>query len=149
MNLSYPFFPLSQSRLLLVLLATPGALLAQTVPPPPPASALSAPATAADAPILLPTVEVIATAEKNPLDVSFDPKAPVQPIPAHDGADALKTIPGVSVIRKGGIDGDPTFRGMAGSRLGVLLDGQMILGGCGARALLWARWLYVRLNCTL
>ncbi len=133
MNLSYPFFPSSQSRLLLVLLATPGALLAQTVPPPPPASALSAPATAADAPILLPTVEVIATAEKNPLDVSVDPKAPAQPIPAHDGADALKTIPGVSVIRKGGIDGDPTFRGMAGSRLGVLLDGQTILGGCGSR----------------
>ena len=133
MNFPYPFFPSSQSRLLLVLLATPGALLAQTVPPPPPASALSAPATAADAPILLPTVEVIATAEKNPLAVSFDPKAPVQPIPAHDGADALKTIPGVSVIRKGGIDGDPTFRGMAGSRLGVLLDGQTILGGCGSR----------------
>jgi iron complex outermembrane receptor protein len=37
------------------------------------------------------------------------------------------------VIRKGGTDGDPVFRGMAASRLGILLDGEMILGGCGMR----------------
>ena len=34
----------------------------------------------------------------------------------------LKSIPGFSVIRKGGTDGDPVFRGMSGSRLGILLD---------------------------
>ncbi|MCD8522917.1 MAG: TonB-dependent copper receptor [Saccharospirillaceae bacterium] len=67
------------------------------------------------------------------LTVSTDPKAPRQPVPAHDGADLLKNIPGFSVIRKGGTDGDPVFRGMAASRLGVLLDGEMILGGCGMR----------------
>lgn len=67
------------------------------------------------------------------LTVTTDPKAPRQPIPAHDGADLLKNIPGFSVIRKGGTDGDPVFRGMAASRLGVLLDGEMILGGCGMR----------------
>ena len=39
--------------------------------------------------------------------VSADPKAPAQPVPAHDGADVLKSIPGFSVIRKGGADGDP------------------------------------------
>ena len=54
-------------------------------------------------------------------------------MPAHDGADYLKTIPGFSVIRKGGTDGDPVFRGMAGSRLNILLDGEQILGGCGNR----------------
>jgi len=67
------------------------------------------------------------------LTVSTDPKAPRQPIPAHDGADLLKNIPGFSVIRKGGTDGDPVFRGMAASRLGILLDGETVLGGCGMR----------------
>ncbi|MAD47557.1 MAG: TonB-dependent copper receptor [Oceanospirillaceae bacterium] len=67
------------------------------------------------------------------LTVSTDPKAPRQPIPAHDGADLLKNIPGFSVIRKGGTDGDPLFRGMAASRLGILLDGETVLGGCGMR----------------
>ncbi|MAK92610.1 MAG: TonB-dependent copper receptor [Oceanospirillaceae bacterium] len=67
------------------------------------------------------------------LTVSTDPKAPRQPVPAHDGADLLKNIPGFSVIRKGGTDGDPVFRGMAASRLGILLDGETIMGGCGMR----------------
>jgi iron complex outermembrane recepter protein len=78
-------------------------------------------------------VVVTAPAMFRPLTVETDPRAPRQPIPAHDGADYLKVIPGFSVIRKGGTDGDPTFRGMAGSRLNFLLDGQQILGGCGGR----------------
>lgn len=68
-----------------------------------------------------------------PLVVTTDPKAPAQPMPAHDGADALRAVPGFAVIRKGGTDGDPVLRGMAGSRLGVQLDGQCIFGGCGNR----------------
>ncbi|HUL75939.1 MAG TPA: TonB-dependent receptor plug domain-containing protein, partial [Vicinamibacteria bacterium] len=78
-------------------------------------------------------VEVTAPAGDRPLAIETDPRTPRQPIPAHDGADYLKTIPGFSVIRKGGSDGDPVLRGMAGSRLGVLLDGENILGGCGNR----------------
>lgn len=79
--------------------------------------------------------EVVVTAARmsEPLTVVTNPKAPRQPLPAHDGADYLKTIPGFSVIRKGGTDGDPVFRGMAGSRLNILLDGEQILGGCGGR----------------
>jgi iron complex outermembrane receptor protein len=79
--------------------------------------------------------EVIVTASRMhaPLTVVTDPKAPRQPLPAHDGADYLKTIPGFSVIRKGGTDGDPVFRGMAASRVNVLLDGEALLGGCGGR----------------
>ncbi len=79
--------------------------------------------------------EVVVTAARTtaPLTVVTDPKAPRQPLPAHDGADYLKTIPGFSVIRKGGSDGDPTFRGMAGSRLNMLVDGASVLGGCGGR----------------
>ena len=81
----------------------------------------------------LPEVIVTALAMEQPLEVTTDPRQPRQPIPAHDGADYLKTIPGFSVIRKGGTDGDPVFRGMAGSRLNILLDGEQILGGCGNR----------------
>jgi iron complex outermembrane receptor protein len=79
--------------------------------------------------------EVVVTAPQStePLTVKTNPKKPRQPAPAHDGADYLKTIPGFSVIRKGGTDGDPVFRGMAGSRINVLLNGENILGGCGGR----------------
>lgn len=82
--------------------------------------------------VLDPTV-VTASPMTEPLTVVTDPRAPRQPIPAQDGADILKTIPGFSVIRKGGTGGDPVFRGMAGSRLNILLDGEHILGGCGGR----------------
>jgi iron complex outermembrane recepter protein len=79
--------------------------------------------------------EMVVTAPRlsGPLQVVTDPTRPRQPLPAHDGADYLKTIPGFSVIRKGGTDGDPLFRGMAGSRVNVLTSDAMLLGGCGAR----------------
>ena len=70
---------------------------------------------------------------KQPLIVETDPRAPAQPVPAHDGADVLKNIAGFSVVRKGGTDGDPVLRGLAGSRLGILVDGEAIYGGCGNR----------------
>ena len=47
--------------------------------------------------------------------------------------DYPKATPGFSVIRKGGTDGDPVFRGMAASRVNLLIDGQPVLGGCGMR----------------
>lgn len=78
-------------------------------------------------------VVVTAPPMSAPLEVSFDPRAPQQPLPANDGASLLKTVPGMNVIRKGGTDGDPMFRGMAASRLNILLDGEQILGGCGMR----------------
>ncbi|MGB0129063.1 MAG: TonB-dependent copper receptor [Rhodocyclaceae bacterium] len=81
----------------------------------------------------LDTIVITAPRMEEPLKVVTDPKRPRQPVPAHDGADYLKSIPGFSVIRKGGTDGDPVLRGMAGSRLNVLLDGEQILGGCGMR----------------
>jgi iron complex outermembrane receptor protein len=83
--------------------------------------------------IELDPVRVVATDHQNPSQLELDPKSPAQPIPAQDGAEILRTIPGFSIIRKGGTDGDPVFRGMAGSRLGILLDGENILGGCGSR----------------
>lgn len=84
-------------------------------------------------PSMLEDVVVTAPRSEEPLTVKTNPKKPRQPVPAHDGADYLKTIPGFSVIRKGGTDGDPVLRGMSGSRVGILLDGQQIYGGCGGR----------------
>ncbi|MBP8298376.1 MAG: TonB-dependent copper receptor [Burkholderiales bacterium] len=81
----------------------------------------------------LDAIVVTAPRMKDPLTVVTDPKAPRQPLPAHDGGDYLKSIPGFSLIRKGGADGDPVFRGMAGSRLNILVDGENILGGCNFR----------------
>ena len=45
----------------------------------------------------LESVVVTAPTTEAPLTVTTDPKAPRQPLPAHDGADMLKSIPGFSV----------------------------------------------------
>lgn len=82
---------------------------------------------------VLDAVVVTSTPMDAPLEVSFNPKTPQQPLPANDGASLLKTVPGMSIVRKGGSGGDPVFRGMAASRLNILLDGEQILGGCGGR----------------
>jgi iron complex outermembrane receptor protein len=88
---------------------------------------------AADQPVQLEPIVTTVGRGDSPLRVTTDPKAPAQPAPAHDGADVLKNVPGFAVIRKGGTDGDPVLRGLAGSRLGVQIDGECIFGGCGNR----------------
>ncbi len=94
---------------------------------------VSATAVAAEDDKQLAPVVVTAPASTTPLEVVLDPKAPQQPIPANDGASFLKNIPGFSLIRKGGTDGDPVLRGSAGSRLNILLDGMEFHGGCSSR----------------
>ena len=79
------------------------------------------------------TMIVTMVEQSAPLMVITDPKKPRQPVPASDGADYLKTISGFSLVRKGGSNGDPVFRGMFGSRLNILTNGGTILGGCGGR----------------
>lgn len=106
-----------------------GLLAAQS---PSPSSTPAAPAETEPVVTLAPLVVTGASSER-PLEITLDPKAPVQPMPAQDGADVLKAVPGFSVIRKGGTDGDPVLRGMAGSRLVIALDDQCVLGGCGNR----------------
>ncbi|MFS2125759.1 TonB-dependent copper receptor [Pseudomonas sp. Pseusp97] len=81
---------------------------------------------------LAPSV-ITAVAQSSPLTVVTDPRQPRQPIPASDGADYLKTIPGFSAIRNGGTNGDPVLRGMFGSRLNILTNGSTMLGACPAR----------------
>ncbi|MGR5133798.1 TonB-dependent copper receptor [Vibrio alfacsensis] len=62
-----------------------------------------------------------------------DPKLPRQPLPSFDGSGYLKTLPGFSVTRKGGAGGDINLRGLAGSRVSIINDGQQIAGTCGGR----------------
>lgn len=83
--------------------------------------------------VALEPIVVVARPLAQPLVVVTDPRAAAQPIPAQDGAEALRAIAGFNIIRKGGTDGDPVLRGMAGSRLGIQIDGETILGGCGNR----------------
>ena len=87
----------------------------------------------ADEVTVMESIVVTAPRMAEPLMVELDPRAPQQPVPANDGASFLKNVPGFSMIRKGGTDGDPVLRGMAGSRLNVLLDGADFHGGCGMR----------------
>ncbi|KVM90050.1 TonB-dependent copper receptor [Burkholderia stagnalis] len=82
---------------------------------------------------MLPPVEVVASPLTTPLVVVTDPKKPRQPLPASDGADYLKTIPGFTSIRSGGTNGDPVLRGMFGSRLNILANGMPTLGACPGR----------------
>lgn len=82
---------------------------------------------------MLPRVEVVARPLKNPFVSVTDPKTPRQPLPASDGADYLKTVPGFSAIRSGGTNGDAVLRGMFGSRLNLLANGAPTQGACPGR----------------
>ena len=77
---------------------------------------------------------VVTLAEQTtPLTFELDPKTPRQPLPASDGTDYLKTIPGFTSIRNGGTNGDPVLRGMFGSRLKLLTSDSEMLGACPVR----------------
>ena len=52
----------------------------------------------ADSVELAPMV-ITGVSQQSPLTVVTDPKIPRQPMPASDGADYLKTIPGFSAVR--------------------------------------------------
>jgi len=86
-----------------------------------------------DKTVNLPEVVVTAPAMEQPMVIETDTNNPRTPIPPADGAGYLKNIPGFSVARQGGIDGDPVLRGIGGSRLNVLLDDTPLLGGCPNR----------------
>ncbi|PJK00552.1 TonB-dependent copper receptor [Lysobacteraceae bacterium NML91-0213] len=116
--------------------ATPQACLAAAI-----LAALFAPAAlAADVhahdpmvPVDLDAVVVTAMMPVSPLTFETDPRVPRQPVPASDGADYLKTIPGFAVVRNGGSNGDPVLRGMFGSRLNLLTNDGAMPGACPSR----------------
>lgn len=76
---------------------------------------------------------VVTATPVQPLTFETDPKLPRQPVPASDGADYLKTIPGFGALRNGGTNGDPVLRGMSGSRLNLLTNDGAMPGACPAR----------------
>lgn len=93
-----------------------------------------APMAAAEAQLTtLKTVVVTAQAPVESLTYTTDPKLPRQPVPASDGADYLKTIPGFNALRNGGTNGDPVLRGMFGSRLNLLTNDGSMPGACPSR----------------
>lgn len=96
------------------------------------ASAASPDASRADA-ITLDSVVVTGARPVSPLTFETDPRQPRQPVPASDGADYLKTIPGFTAIRNGGTNGDPVLRGMFGSRLNLLTNEGAMPGACPSR----------------
>ena len=83
--------------------------------------------------LLLPPRVITAVQQDTPLTIITNPKEARQPIPASDGADYLKTIPGFSAVRGGGSNSDPVLRGMFGSRLKLLTNGGEMLGACPSR----------------
>lgn len=82
---------------------------------------------------LLDMVVVTAAAPQSPLTFELDPKLPRQPVPASDGADYLRTIPGFNALRSGGTNGDPVLRGQSGSRLNLQVGNGVLHGACPAR----------------
>ncbi|WP_133407836.1 TonB-dependent copper receptor [Parashewanella tropica] len=78
---------------------------------------------------------IVVTGEymQQPTTVSTNPKQPRLPLPAYDGAGYLKTIAGFSIGRKGGAGGEPSLRGLGGSRINIIDDGQHTYGTCGGR----------------
>ncbi|WP_334177982.1 TonB-dependent copper receptor [Pseudoxanthomonas sp.] len=76
---------------------------------------------------------VVTASPVSPLTYETDPTLPRQPVPASDGADYLKTIPGFTALRNGGTNGDPVLRGMFGSRLNLLTNDGSMPGACPAR----------------
>ncbi len=81
----------------------------------------------------LDTLVVTASAPSSPLQWVTDPRLPRQPVPASDGADYLKTVPGFAAIRNGGTNGDPVLRGMFGSRLNIVSNEGNLIGACPSR----------------
>lgn len=88
---------------------------------------------AADTPSALDSVVIVGVRPVSPLTFETDPHQPRQPVPASDGADYLKTIPGFTAIRNGGTNGDPVLRGMFGSRLNLLTNEGAMPGACPGR----------------
>jgi len=78
-------------------------------------------------------IVVIGVAPSQATTFVTDPKLPRQPVPASDGADYLKTIPGFTTLRSGGTNGDPVLRGMFGSRLNLLTNDGALSGACPSR----------------
>ncbi|MGO3343851.1 MAG: TonB-dependent copper receptor [Marinomonas sp.] len=83
--------------------------------------------------ILKNAIVVSAPSEDSPVTSTIDLNETPALQSASDGASVLTQIPGFSAVGNGGTNGDPTFRGMFGSRVAILTDGAQMLGACPSR----------------
>lgn len=80
----------------------------------------------------IPTFEV--TAPRIPFEPTlYGAPLEMTPMPAADGGDFLRKLPGVSGSRMGGHGIEPVIRGMQGNQINVTMDNAYIFGGCPNR----------------
>ncbi len=87
-----------------------------------------------DGGVVLPELQVTADRPDDLPPATFvSPIMEVTPgIPA-DGGDLLRSVPGVSGSRMGGLGIDPIIRGQSANQLNILIDGAQAFGGCPNR----------------
>lgn len=87
-----------------------------------------------DAGVVLPELEVTADRPDDPPPATFvAPIVEVTPGLPADGGDLLRSVPGVSGSRMGGLGIDPIIRGQTAGQLNILIDGAHAFGGCPNR----------------
>ncbi|URJ31106.1 TonB-dependent receptor domain-containing protein [Blochmannia endosymbiont of Camponotus sp.] len=75
-------------------------------------------------------IMTIISLKNSPLIFTASPARSSQSLYVTDVADYLKNIAGFTAIRNGGVNNEPVFRGMFGSRIRILMDNGEILGAC-------------------
>ncbi|URJ30356.1 TonB-dependent receptor domain-containing protein [Candidatus Blochmannia vicinus (nom. nud.)] len=75
-------------------------------------------------------IMTIISLKNSPLVFTASPTRSLQSLYVTDAADYLKNISGFTAIRNGGVNNEPVFRGMFGSRIRILMDNGEILGAC-------------------
>ncbi|WHL24740.1 MAG: TonB-dependent copper receptor [Candidatus Blochmannia vicinus] len=75
-------------------------------------------------------IMTIISLKNSPLIFTASPARSLQSLYVTDAADYLKNITGFTAIRNGGVNSEPVFRGMFGSRIRILMDNGEILGAC-------------------
>ncbi len=86
-------------------------------------------------PVLAETVldEITVRGEKEPAQEESLSMREIRESPARDMGEAIKSIEGVSFVRKGAIANDPVIRGFQKDNINVLIDGTRIHGACPSR----------------
>ena len=95
-------------------------------------AALSVPAQA-QTPMMLPAMVVDVTSTGLKPDTDSQLLTAIKASPAPDAGELLRSLNGVSAVRKGGRALDLLIRGQSETQLNVLLDGGYIHGGCPNR----------------
>jgi len=77
--------------------------------------------------------EITVRGQKEPAQEESLSVREIRESPARDMGEAMKSIEGVSSVRKGAIANDPVIRGFQKDNINVLIDGMRIHGACPSR----------------